>query len=98
MKTIENPAPLAGGNRVKQTDSIDGEIKSEYSPFPHCEQLFQATPYGLGAAIAAAPDENSHRIICLHWNIPSKQKLRRETIRTEYQPGLPANDNRRAGQ
>ncbi len=98
MKTIENPAPLAGGDRVKITDSIDCEIKSEYSPFPHCEQLIRVTPYGLGAAIAAAPDETSHRIICLHWNIPSKQKLRRKTIRTEHQLGHPANDNRRAGQ
>jgi len=98
MTHIKNPAPLAGGNRAIKTDFIGREIKKEYSPFPHWKQPLPVKPYGIDAAITKAPDETLHRIICLHWNIPSKQELLRKIAHAKFQPGFPANDNRRASQ
>lgn len=47
----------------------------------------------LYVVLATAPDETRNRLIGLHWNIPTKQQIRREIARAEFELGIPANDN-----
>lgn len=52
----------------------------------------------LYAALATAPDENRNHLIALHWDAPTKQMILRQIAAAELDLGIPANDNRRAGQ